>query len=307
MSLGSGRKLGVIASLITVILPVVTVIAAIFMVQSFFATIQRWVANQVAPTFSILSAELSAFFIVLVILAIVGLVGFILFILAMHQLSHYYKESGIFKNIAYALIINIVGAIFVFALFFVFISSSINSAITTPSNLLLPFLNQVIFSVLALVVVALGLGIISAVFYMRAFNKLGEKSGLDSFKAAGVLYFVGVLLSIVLFGGVLVWIAWIFVAWGFYSLKPSSSSSSSSSNNIYSTPSTTTSPTIVQTKPCPNCGVGNVPEALYCGSCGKQLQGTSPVLAQTKSCPNCGTENTPDAIYCRSCGNQLNS
>ena len=260
MSLGSGRKLGLIASLITVILPVVTVIASIFMAQSLIATIQSWVANQATPAFSILSAELSAFFTVLVILAIVGLVGFILFILAMHQLSHYYKESGIFKNIVYALIVNIVGAIFVFALFFVFISSSINTAITTPSTSILPFLNQFIFSFLALVVVALVLGIISAAFYMRAFNKLGEKSDRDSFKAAGVLYFVGVLLSIVLVGGILVWIAWIFAAWGFHSLKPLSSP------NIYSTPSAGTSPVPAQTIPCPNCGTGNVPEALYCRS-----------------------------------------
>ncbi len=265
MSLGSGRKLGLIASLITVILPVVTVIASVIMAQSLFATIQRWVANQVTPTFSILSAELNAFFIILVIIAIIGLVGLILFILAMHQLSHYYKESGIFKNIVYALIVNIVGTIFVFALFFVFITSSINSAITTPSTSIIPFLNQFVFSFLALVVLAMVLGIISAAFYMRAFNKLGEKSDRDSFKAAGVLYFVGVLLSIVLFGGILIWIAWIIAAWGFYSLKPSST-------NIYSAPSAGTSPVPAQIIPCPNCGTGNVPEALYCGSCGKQLQ-----------------------------------
>jgi len=80
MSLSSGRKLGVIASLITVILPVVTVIASVFMAQSLFATFQRWVANQATPAFSILSAELSAFFIILVILAIISLIGLILFI-----------------------------------------------------------------------------------------------------------------------------------------------------------------------------------------------------------------------------------
>jgi len=266
MSLSSGRKLGVIASLITVILPVVTVIASVFMAQSLFATFQRWVANQATPAFSILSAELSAFFIILVILAIISLIGLILFILAMHQLSHYYKESGIFKNIVYALIVNIVGAIFVFALFFVFITSSINSAITTPSTSILPFLNQFFFSLIALIVLAMVLGIISAAFYMRAFNKLGEKSDSDSFKAAGVLYFVGVLLSVVLVGGILVWIAWIIAAYGFHSLKPLSSP------NNFSTPSAVTSPVPAQTIPCPNCGTGNVPEALYCGSCGKQLQ-----------------------------------
>ncbi len=299
MSLGSGRKLGVIASLITIIMPVVSVIVSIFMVQSLLVTVQSWL-NQTAPTFSFFSAEFNAFFIVFAISAIVGLVGFILFIIAMHKLSHYYKESGIFNNIAYALVVNIVGAIVILALFFVFISSSINSAISTPSTLAIPFLTQFILSILALVIAALVLGVISAVFYMRAFNKLGEKSGVGSFKTAGVLYLVGVLLSIVLVGGFLVWIAWIFAAWGFYSLKPSSST------NISSTPSAGTSPVPAQTKSCPNCGTENVPEALFCGSCGKQLQGTSPVLAQTKSCPNCGTENVPEALYCESCGNQLN-
>jgi uncharacterized membrane protein len=220
--------------------------------------------------------------------------------LAMHLLSHYYKESGIFNNIAYALVVNIVCTIVVLALFFVFISSSINSALSTPSTLAIPFLTQFIFSFLALVVVALVLGVISAAFYMRAFNKLGGKSGVGSFKTAGVLYLVGVLLSIVLIGVVLVWIAWIIAAWGFYSLKPSSST------NIDSIPSAAIQPIVAQTNSCPNCGTENVPGALYCRSCGKQLQSISPVPAQTKPCPNCGTGNVPEALFCGSCGKQLN-
>ena len=72
MSLSSGRKLGLIASLITVILPVVTVIASVLLAQALIATFQHWVANQATPAFSILSAELSTFFTVLVILAIIG-------------------------------------------------------------------------------------------------------------------------------------------------------------------------------------------------------------------------------------------
>jgi len=235
------------------------------MAQSFFVTIQRWVANQVTPTFSILSAQLSAFFIVFVILAIVGLVGFILFILAMHQLSHYYKESGIFKNIVYALIINILGAIFVFALFYVLILSSINAAIATPSTLAMQFLNQFIFSFLVIVVLALVLAIISGFFFMRAFNKLGEKSDRDSFKAAGVFYLLGALLSIVLIGGFLIWLSWIFAAWGFHSIKPFTT-------NNYSTPSAGTSPIPAQTICCPFCGTENKLDAIHCGSCGNRLQ-----------------------------------
>jgi uncharacterized membrane protein len=265
VSLNSGRKLGVTASIITVIMPVVAVIASIFMAQSLFTTIQSWVTNQVTPTFSILYAQLSSFFVVLVILAIVGLIGFILIILAMHQLSHYYKESSIFKNIVYALIVNIIGAIFVFALFFSFISSSINTAITTPSTLAMPFITQFIISFLALVVVALVLAIISGFFFMRAFNKLGEKSDRDSFKAAGVFYFLGALLSIVLIGGLLIWLSWIFAAWGFHSIKPFTT-------NNYSTPSAGTSAIPAQTICCPFCGTENKLDAIHCGSCGNRLQ-----------------------------------
>jgi uncharacterized membrane protein len=55
---------------------------------------------------------------------------------------------------------------------------------------------------------------------MRAFNKLAEKSGDDNFKTAGLLYLLGTVLTIVLIGGLLIWIAWIFAAMGFNSLKP---------------------------------------------------------------------------------------
>jgi uncharacterized membrane protein len=39
------------------------------------------------------------------------------------------------------------------------------------------------------------------------------------FQSSRVLYLVGVLTSIVLIGGFLVWIAWIFAAWGFTHLS----------------------------------------------------------------------------------------
>jgi hypothetical protein len=118
-------------------------------------------------------------------------------------------------------------------------------------------------------VVALVVGITSAAFYMRAFNKLEEKSGVSSFKTAGVLYLVGTLLSIVLIGGILVWLAWIFAAWGFHSLKPLLTTP------IYSTQSATAFPYFEQNKRCPNCGtdVQSYPQnAEFCGKCGARLR-----------------------------------
>jgi hypothetical protein len=114
--------------------------------------------------------------------------------------------------------------------------------------------------------VALLFGIINGVLYMRAFNKLGKKSGVDSFKTAGLLYFLGVLLSIVGIGGILTWIAWIFAAIGFKKLKPAPIPTSG-----YSTPQST-APNMTQTKRCPYCGTENLTEAIYCKNCGKPLQ-----------------------------------
>jgi hypothetical protein len=94
---------------------------------------------------------------------------------------------------------------------------------------------------------------------MRSFNKLKEKSGVDNFGTAGILYLVGSIVPIV------AWIAWIFAAMGFQKLKPAATAP----NVSYSTqPQLNTMPM----KRCPNCGTENTADALYCRTCGKPLQ-----------------------------------
>ena len=60
---------------------------------------------------------------------------------------------------------------------------------------------------------ALAFGIVNGLLYMRAFNKLKEKSGVDNFGTAGLLYLIGVFIPLI------TWIAWIFAAMGFNKLK----------------------------------------------------------------------------------------
>ena len=98
MSFESGRKLGLTASLIAVIMPVIGVITAIFLVLSLLAGTLSTLFNFESIT------------ILLAIAGIITFAGFILFLVAMHSLSQYYSESGIFKNVLYGFIINIVGA-----------------------------------------------------------------------------------------------------------------------------------------------------------------------------------------------------
>jgi uncharacterized membrane protein len=277
MSLQSGRKLGLAASLIQIIIPViaviVVVIAIVYMIASIPATLTG--PNPTLPNFSFLYLGFVA---VLVLVGIVTFIGIILFIIAMHSLSHYYNEPGIFKNALYGFILNIVGSIVAVVVEFVFVLRSIGSlspsstlpAAVTPTPPLPPLTSifaQFVLGFLAVLAVGFVLAIISAVLYMRAFNKLAEKSGIDNFRTAGLLYLLGQVLAIVLVGALLVWIGWIFAAMGFNSIKPKEPPPPTL---VYTT-SQTTMPTIKKIY-CPNCGTENDANATYCKYCGRKLQ-----------------------------------
>ncbi len=272
MSLESGRKLGLTASLIAVLMPVIIGIAYVILI---FSAITGNLSGSNPPSSGVSPFPLSAIILISFVGAI-ALAGFVLFVIAMHRLSQYYNEPSIFKNTLYAFIINIIGGITLVAIEITLIGNlarnitqtTTQTTAATPVPTFPPIANffvQYIIALLALAAVALVLGVVSAVLYMRAFNKLGEKSRVDNFKTTGLLYLLGTVLSIVGVGILLIWIAWIFAAIGFHSLKPSSTIST------YSTvqPQLTG---VTQKRYCTYCGTENNKDALYCQACGKQLQ-----------------------------------
>jgi uncharacterized membrane protein len=264
MSLESGRKLGLISSIIFVVLPIISIVALTGFILSIISSVQIGTSTSTIPPGILgLSAGLLGTY---AIIGILGLVGFILFILAMYYLSHYYNEPGIFKNILYAIRIMIVTGVAVLVAEFAFLIPSIGSlsqlgTSAAPSS----FFGQFFVVFIVIILVAVVMSIVSAVLVMRAFNKLGEKSEVDSFKTAGLLYLIGVLLSIIAIGAIIAWIAFIFAAIGFYRLKPAAAIPAVSYP-------TEPAPTAIQTKRCPYCATENKPDAAYCRFCGKSLQ-----------------------------------
>jgi uncharacterized membrane protein len=186
---------------------------------------------------------------------------------AMYRLSHYYNAPSIFKNVLYAFIISIISGVTIIILEFTVFATFL-SGIAQPGTpaATAPF-TQFLLTYLVVLGVPIVFGIVNAVLYMRAFNKLGEKSGVDAFKTAGLLYLIGVLLTVVLIGGILVWIAWIFAAMAFNRLKPAPAAVPTFSYLLQPPISNTT-----QSKYCLNCGKENTPDSLYCRNCGKPLQ-----------------------------------
>jgi uncharacterized membrane protein len=266
MSLESGKKLGLIASLLNVILPIIGGVGAVAFFVAIIATAASRVGTGTAgPAVGLFSFGLVGFGIAMLIVAVIG---FILFMIAMHNLANYYHEPGIFSDILYAFIITVVGVVVAVGLFFAFVLSAISgiSPNTPSSTTVMPFLTGLFAGYFVFLIVVVVFAIVNGVLYMRAFNKLAEKSGVDSFKTAGLLFLIGTL-PIVGVGGLVSWIGWIFAFSGFRKLKPTAPPSATGSYYTQAPLSGT-----LRTKYCPNCGTENQADALYCRSCGKPLQ-----------------------------------
>jgi uncharacterized membrane protein len=262
MSLESGKKYGFIASMINVIMPIAAAILVVSVLMYEFA----YLFTNSSQTWSITALSTA----VEIAIAVIAITGLILFLLAMHRLSKYYAEPTIFKNVLYAFIIIIAVTIIGQIISYVYTSSiighipsgGINTTASTSPDVS-AFVSLIIAIFAAAIIMFIFL-VLCAVLYWRAFNKLAEKSQIDDFKTAGLLYLLGSVLMIILVGAILIWVAWIYAAQGFHKLKPTPS---------LATPYTSTpTPNVTSSIYCVNCGAENSPDAIYCKNCGKPVR-----------------------------------
>jgi uncharacterized membrane protein len=61
--------------------------------------------------------------------------------------------------------------------------------------------------------------VLGALYFKRSFNVVSAKSGENMFNTAGLLLLVGAILTIIIIGLILMLVAWILVAIGFFSIK----------------------------------------------------------------------------------------
>ena len=258
MSFETGRTSGLVGSLIEVIVPIAIFAMGGLLILSLFSAFLG-AATSGSTGFvgtPLLSLTLIPFLIIAFVL--IGLAGFILFVFSMYRLSQYYNEPGIFKDVIYGVIIVVVGIATIIALVVIVFLFSRSSSGVPPSFA---------FSFLALFLGAIVLQIIVSIFFMRAFNKLSEKSGVDSFHTAGLLILIGAVTSIIGVGGIIGWIAWIFAASGFYSLKPKPTV-----NALFYNAPPASSPTPTPSLYCSYCGAQISNDSIYCPNCGRQIR-----------------------------------
>jgi uncharacterized membrane protein len=188
---------------------------------------------------------------ILQIIPFLSIVGYILTLIAVKFVSDEVQDSSIFSDMIYAVITGILGvALGAFVVFFGALSSIATAGVGAIGGAI---------GFLAIVWIAL---IISSIFVRRAFNKMADKLGVGTFRTAGLLYFIGALLTIVLVGVLLIFIAYILQVVAFFSINDSRSAS----------------------QPQPQMQAAAQPGFKYCASCGTQM------AVSATFCPKCGAK-----------------
>lgn len=206
-------------------------------------------------------AAVGALLLFLSFVPVVGIVGIILLFLGLKGLSEYYRDESIFSSALKGLIYGIIGIIGVSA--FVVLLGSFGAIIFGAAAVI-----GLVIGVIAALVIAFVFYLLMAMNLKQAFEALAQKSGENGFRTAGNLLWWGAILTIILVGLVLVWIAWIILALAFFSMKLAPTQPTQQPYNYAPPPPTQAAQT---TKFCPNCGAPVQPGATFCPNCGKQL------------------------------------
>ncbi len=261
MSLETGKKLGFTASVIYLITPIIIGAAYI----GFFLILLGSITSAFnGSTFT--GAVGNTFFSVIgftgviIAMGVLSLIALVLFLVSMYTLAQYYSEPGIFKNALYSVIVGIVGSVTgVVALLAFLVPATVTTSSYSSQYPPVSSVSLLMVVLLAMVVVFFVVGIVSAVLMRRAFTKLADKSGVDHFRTAGLLYLIGIIIPFVAY------IGWIFAALGYRKLAPPQQTV----GGYAATPHVASS--MGPVKQCLHCGAENSVDARFCRVCGSPL------------------------------------
>lgn len=201
---------------------------------------------------------------ILVFFPILSLVGWILILLAMRDISETVQDKTIFDDALLAAITAIIGAVVFVFVWLAFLFSARPSTGFFPLATFFPFIGVLgafwIFTV------------ISAYFLKRSYEKISQRLNVGAFASAGMLYFIGAALTIVLVGFLILLIALIFQVVAYFSIQdrpPAPGWGQPVPHTPASSPSTTAQQQrSAESKYCYKCGTKLPAAALFCTTCG---------------------------------------
>jgi uncharacterized membrane protein len=154
---------------------------------------------------------------------VLAIVGVVLLVIGIKDLAKYYQDENVYQNTLTGVkfyVVAVVAAAAAIVAIMIGIASATDFKFTNFTN----FVPTVGFGIgvvalLAGLIVAFVFYVLAASHLKRALDTLAQKSGEASFTTAGTLLWLGAILTIVLVGLVLIFVAWIFATIGFFSMK----------------------------------------------------------------------------------------
>lgn len=180
---------------------------------------------------------IGALFMVIGILPSIGwllmILGIIFVLIALNGYGDAYKDGSIIHNTVYTIVFEIIGVVafigvviygamgFLASLGIKNISElqswqQINWQQAVNTTNILPFVGAIILGL----VVLFAFTIFASLYFKKAMNTLSEKTGVKLFHTTGTVFFAGALLTIILVGFIVIWIAFILLMISFYKSKP---------------------------------------------------------------------------------------
>ena len=187
---------------------------------------------------------------ILLLIPGVSIVGYILLLIATKYVSDELGDRSVFDNMLYAVVAGIVG---VAAAAFIIFTGAIFGAFTLGASAIMGILG-------ALAIAWIGL-IISSIFIRRAYDTMATKLGVGTFRTAGMLYFIGAILTIILVGFIILFIAAIIQIIAFFSINDTGQPKQAQ-------PMGAPAAAPAGMKFCPNCGAQLAANAVFCPKCG---------------------------------------
>jgi uncharacterized membrane protein len=187
---------------------------------------------------------------ILLLIPGVSIIGYVLILIAGKYISDELGDKSIFDNMLYAVIAGIVG---VSAAAFIIFTGAVSGVFSFTTSSIAGLIGGLAVAWIAL--------IISSIFIRRAYDTMATKLNVGMFRTAGLLYFIGAILIIVLVGFVLLLVAAVLQIVAFFSI-------SEMARGMQPQPMTSSATTSPDIKFCTNCGTQLAASATFCSKCG---------------------------------------
>ncbi len=205
---------------------------------------------------------------------IITIIGLIMVFLGVKNISEAVSDPQIKSDFIMFVVFSIIAAIVIALIPLVVIGGAAVgvSSFATSGNPM-DAIGAAIAVCVVMLIIAFVFYILSAVYLKKSFERITERTRVDLFKTTGLIYLIGAILTIVIVGIFLMWIAYILMIVAFFSL-PDTLGPATGPTGSYPTAPQGQQPPQQQVPPqrvCPGCGRSIPPDAMVSPYCGKKF------------------------------------